>query len=357
MTLKKVLVAPLDWGLGHATRCIPIIIALQKQNCEVQIGGAGRSLQLLKDEFPSLKSHELPAYAPVYPKAGSMGWKLLGQVPKFLKAIREEHVCVAEIVKSEGIEFVISDNRYGAWSNRVPSVFVTHQLNILPPKGFGWLKPFIRKINYNLIKKFIACWIPDLPTRKLTGDLSLPFKKINSEYIGILSRFNSPIVREKKYDILVLLSGPEPQRSLFEELLLNHLVDASYKILIVRGLVGESTTHYSNTNIEIVNALSTDELQFAIESSNCILARSGYSTIMDLSVFQSKSVLIPTPGQTEQIYLGKKLHRKGISYSCSQIDFQLQKAILKSQKLKKAFPENDSTLLPETIKNLLTSSI
>lgn len=353
MISRKVLVAPLDWGLGHATRCIPIIREFQKQNCEVQIGGAGQSLELLKREFPELKFHEFPAYAPVYPKAGSMVLKLFWQLPKFLKAIKQEHVCVAAIVKNEGIDFVIADNRYGAYAKEVPCIFVTHQLNILPPKGLGWLGPLLRLYNYNLIKKFSLCWVPDLPTRAITGDLSLPLKKITSEYIGIVSRFSTPVFREKKYDILVLLSGPEPQRSLLEDVLFDQLMNSNLRVLIVRGLIGESTTPYFHANIEVVNALGGEALKYAIESANCILSRSGYSTIMDMMVLQAKCIVVPTPGQTEQLYLAKKLKRKGMAYSCKQHDFQLQEALVKAQKFKKPFPENEEALLSTAINKLL----
>ena len=355
MNNKRVLVAPLDWGLGHATRCIPVIRELLDQHCEVQIGGAGKSLQILKDEFPELTFYDLPAYAPLYPARGSMFWKLAGQLPKFMKAIRQEHIAVSEIVKNERIGLVISDNRYGAWSPAVPSIFLTHQLNIVPPKGGRWIRPLLRLINYQRIKNFSACWVPDLPDRKLTGDLSKPFKKIPTTYIGMLSRFKLPEFTEPTYDILVILSGPEPQRTLLEDRVLEQLKDYNRKILLVRGLVGENARTFSHAQVTIVNSLDTDELQQAIAMSRVVIARSGYSTIMDLSIFQSKSILIPTPGQTEQLYLANRLYRKGIIFSVTQQDFQIQPAFLKATKLKRPFPENDPTLLGKAIKNLLSN--
>ncbi len=353
MIPKKVLVAPLDWGLGHATRCIPIIRELQKQNCEVHIGGAGKSLQLLQLEFPELKSHDFPSYSPVYPKSGSMVWKLLLQVPKFLKAIRSEKIVVDKIIEHEGIDFVIADNRYGAWSDKVPSVFITHQLNILLPRGLGWMKPFLRNLNYTLIKKFLACWVPDLPSRELSGELSLPFKNLKTEYIGFLSRFTRPTVRAKKFDILALLSGPEPQRTLFEDILFDQLANFNLKVLVVRGIVGENNDRYSHANIEVVNAMVGEELQSAIESSGIVIARSGYSTIMDMTVFQSTCIFVPTPGQTEQVYLAKELVKKRIAYSCDQRVFNLNDALMKARTFIKPFPLNDTSLLSDAITNLL----
>lgn len=353
MTPKKVLVAPLDWGLGHATRCIPIIKELQKLNCEVHIGGAGKSLQLLQLEFPELKSHDFPSYSPVYPKSGSMVWKLLLQVPKFLKAIRSEKIVAGKIIEREGIDFVIADNRYGAWSDKIPCVFIAHQLNILLPGGLRWMKPFIRKFNYMLIKKFSACWVPDIPSRELSGELSLPFKNLKPEYIGFLSRFSKPTIREKKYEILVLLSGPEPQRTMFEDILFDQLANSNFKVLIVRGIVGENNDRYSHTNIEVVNAMGAGELQYAIEASGIVISRSGYSTIMDMTVFQSTCIFVPTPGQTEQVYLAKELVKKRIAYSCGQHKFNLIDALTKARIFNQPFPVSDAALLSHAIANVL----
>lgn len=163
--MKKALIAPLDWGLGHATRCIPIIRELQRQGCSVVLAGSGDSLVLLKKEFPQSPAYSLPAYAPRYPDRGSMVWTMCRQLPHFVKVISSEHRALKDVLLREKIDLIISDNRYGCWSHKIPSVFITHQSNVLMPQRFGWLQNVIRKLHGTLIDRFHACWIPDLPDR------------------------------------------------------------------------------------------------------------------------------------------------------------------------------------------------
>jgi UDP:flavonoid glycosyltransferase YjiC (YdhE family) len=171
--MKRILVAPLDWGLGHASRCIPIINALLQKGCEVVIAGNGRSLELLQLEFPELPTELLPGYDPQYPQSGSMALTMVKQIPKFFRAIRNEHERIESIVRARHIDVVIADNRYGCWSQHATSVFITHQSNILMPKRFGWLSSIVRKKNEKLIAKFSTCWVPDFPgEHSLAGALA-----------------------------------------------------------------------------------------------------------------------------------------------------------------------------------------
>jgi UDP:flavonoid glycosyltransferase YjiC (YdhE family) len=310
--MKNVLITPLDWGLGHATRCIPIINELLRRNCKVMIGGSGESLALLKEEFPSLKFIELPGYRPAYPLSGKMVWSMLTQLPKFLSTIKEEHQVIEDAVKGFHIDLVISDNRYGCWSSVVPSVFITHQLNILLPKRFKWLARYVEKFNHSLIKKFKVCWIPDFPDgRSLAGKLpSLGTNEhsLNVKYIGVLSRFTQASVSEIVYDVLCILSGPEPQRTEFERIAVLELARSGLRYYIVRGIVGGN--HDAPTTFNGVNFLKASELLNLIGQSECVLARSGYSTIMDMSKLGKKVIFVPTPGQTEQEYLAARLRAK-----------------------------------------------
>jgi UDP:flavonoid glycosyltransferase YjiC (YdhE family) len=193
--MKKVLVAPLDWGLGHATRCIPIIRELLKRHCIVSIAGSGESLQLLKKEFPALTFFEIEPYAPVYPKTRfGMAWKMASQLPKFLSAIKKEHKQIEELVSLHDFQLIIADNRYGCWSEKIPSIFITHQSNILMPKRFGWLAGLVKVLNSRFISRFQQCWIPDFPDgNNLTGQLNTlqNSKKGKYKFIGPLSRFEA----------------------------------------------------------------------------------------------------------------------------------------------------------------------
>jgi uncharacterized protein (TIGR00661 family) len=257
-----------------------------------------------------------------------MVWSMLKQLPKFLSTIKKEHAAIEQIVKSSRIDLIVSDNRYGCWSSAVPSVFITHQMNILLPPKFKWLEKIVRKLNVSQIKNFSTCWIPDYPDgRNLSGKLMSLGRNahlINVKYIGALSRFAKEKAKETKYDVVCILSGPEPQRTAFEKIATEQLVRSGLRYFIVRGVVSE---HYKpQASFEGVNFLKASDLQSIIEQSEYVLSRSGYSTIMDLAALGKKAIFVPTPGQTEQEYLAARLRNKGIAWSVSQQDFDMAKA-------------------------------
>lgn len=331
MTGKRVMVAPLDWGLGHATRCIPIIHELLALECEVLLAGSGQSLQLLKQEFPHVNSIELPGYAPVYPASGSMMFKLALQTGKFMRVVVKEQNLVTKIIADEKIDIIVSDNRYGCYSNKIPCVFITHQPKLRAAPGWGWLGFLANAMINRFINKYTFCWIPDYPGSVLTGALSNTSSQ-KFKFIGPLSRFkNGESSNEKKYDVLALISGPEPQRSIFESLLTNHLVESGLKALLVRGVVDNNEKKLSD-RVEMVDHLNSESLETAILESELIISRSGYSTIMDLVKLGKKAVFVPTPGQTEQEYLAKRFTELGIAYSINQNSFSLRDALAESKK-------------------------
>lgn len=355
--MKRVLITPLDWGLGHATRCIPVIRELQRQGCEVVIGGSGDALALLEREFPGSAFVPLPAYAPRYPARGSMVWTMARQLPRFTGVISSEHKATGNIVESGGIDLIISDNRYGCWSDKVPSVFITHQSNVLMPKRFGFLQGFVRKMNERLISRFDACWIPDVPaTDSLAGEL-ISFGKFNFstrvDFIGWLSRFDATYPsRNTEFDVLVILSGPEPQRTLFEATVTPQLKNSSLKFRVVRGL--PSAGNGSSQDERFVDFMTTSELQASIESSAVVIARSGYSTVMDMMALGKKAIFVPTPNQTEQEYLAARLMEKGIAYAMPQDKFDLDTALEENKKYS-GFPvaPGKNGLLREAVSRVL----
>ncbi|WP_412986826.1 glycosyltransferase [Pontimicrobium sp. IMCC45349] len=318
---KRILVAPLNWGLGHATRCIPIINALISQNYEPIIASDGIALKLLKKEFPNLEAITLPSYKVTYSKKGKhFKLKLLKDSPKMLKAIKAEKEQVKNLLKATQIDGIISDNRLGVYSKKVPSVFISHQLNVLSGST-TWLSS---KIHQNIIKKFDECWIPDLEDEpNLSGKLGhLEQQIIPMKYLGVVSRFNKLNIK-KVYDLTVLLSGPEPQRSMLEEYLLEELTNYNGKVLFVKGCVESKQNTIIKKNITIINFMQTKELEIAINQSDIILSRSGYTTVLDLAKLEKKAFFIPTPGQFEQEYLAKRLDEKGITPYCSQDKFTI----------------------------------
>jgi uncharacterized protein (TIGR00661 family) len=354
--MKNVLVAPLDWGLGHATRCIPVIRELLKRRCTVSIAGSGDSLELLRKEFPTLKYHELVPYNPVYPlKRGGMVWKMAGQLPKFFLTIKKEHEQIEEIIRDNAIELVISDNRYGCWSVQAPCVLLTHQSSILMPKRFGVLAPLVRILNKKYLGRFDQCWVPDFAGgNNLTGQLNnYARKRLNIfKFIGPLSRFEaSKRKRDKVYDVAVILSGPEPQRSMLEKIIRVQLEATDLRYCIVRGVINPSSRSIAPN---IFDYLTSSRLQEVIESSGVIIARSGYSTVMDMAALRKKVIFIPTPGQTEQEYLAKTLSEKRIAFYSPQHEFDLQLALNESRNFTGFRQFNfDANLLSDSIDALL----
>jgi UDP-N-acetylglucosamine transferase subunit ALG13 len=212
---------------------------------------------------------------------------------------------------------VISDNRYGLYTAKIPCVLITHQLQIQVPQSSIFQK-WVNRINHQYITKFTTCFVPDYEVDKISGQLSNKTELTNITYIGNLSRFTPTAQPQPVYDLLVLLSGPEPQRSLLENLLLDQIQHTNIKTYVVRGKPGSLDNPIVSTNITIVNHLGSTELQTVMTSSAMIVARSGYSTIMDLIKLNRRAILIPTPGQTEQEYLASYLAEKNWFMTCDQ---------------------------------------
>ncbi|MEC8831007.1 MAG: glycosyltransferase family protein [Bacteroidota bacterium] len=322
---KRILVAPLNWGLGHATRCIPIIHELMQHGHQPFIASDGVALALLKKEFPELPAFELPSYKISYAENGkNFKIKMIWDSPKVLKAMAKEKKAVKRLVKEHGLDGIISDNRLGAYYKKVPCVFITHQLNVLSGNT-TWMSS---KAHQKIIKKFDACWVPDVKDKpNLTGKLGhLKKSKLNIAYLGPLSRFekeNLPMTN----DLMVLLSGPEPQRTMLEEKLLEELQGFAGNILFVKGKIEDKQIRevIKTEQGEIIhyNFMKSEELEKALNQSGQVLCRSGYTTVMDLAKLEKKAFFIPTPGQYEQEYLAKRMQKQGLVPFCKQEAFSL----------------------------------
>ncbi len=322
--MKRVLVCALDWGLGHAARCIPVIKALQLHGAEVFLASSGSAGELLKQEFPRLSYHNLPGYQPRYHRRGSLAGALAFQVPHFLHTIRMEHEETEALVGSLRLDAIISDNRYGCYSDKVKSVILTHQSHVHLPGLWGFFDPFVNLRLHTYIKRYHQVWVPDQPGSGLSElfmDDRTPFA-----YVGWLSRF--PIRQEEALpsQLMVILSGPEPQRMILEQLLRPQLISFPGTVTLVTGQPSE-LTRVKIGNLEVFNHLPTDEMERRIRGAEWVIARSGYSTIMDLIALGKKAVFIPTPGQPEQIALADFLMRNRIAFCCDQRNFVLGKAL------------------------------
>ncbi len=319
---KTILIAPLNWGLGHAARCIPIINALLEQQYKPILATDGAALALLKKEFPTLEILELPSYQIEYSKKGeNLKWQLLKNSLKTVKAIQQEKKIIKNWIEKYNINGIISDNRFGVFSNRIPSVYITHQLNVLSGNT-TWLTS---KIHQNIIKKYTEGWIPDMEgTPNLTGELGhLEKTNLNLKYIGPLSRLQKKEI-DKKYDLMVLLSGPEPQRGILEEKLKIEILNFSGQTIFIKGVVEKNQIKEHVYNVTYYNFMSSSELEQAFNESEMVLCRSGYTTVMDLVKLRKKAFFIPTPGQYEQEYLAEKYKAEGLAPYAIQDDFTME---------------------------------
>lgn len=350
-----VLVCPLDWGIGHAARCVPIIKELIKQDYNIIIGADKRPLEFLKIEFQKLKFVSFSGCNISYPANKHMAWKMGFTFPRFLLGIRKEHRKLKQIVSEHKIDFIISDNRYGLWHNEIPSIFITHQIEIKTPKLLSFLKPLLNTLNRFFIHKHSQLWIPDFEDEpNLSGSLSHGFVlKIPTFFIGPLSRFtDKKKIKSNNYpEIVALISGPEPQRSIFEQIMIAELKKFSGNSAILRGKP-ESNKIETIDNLTLYPHLPTTELTPLLKKANLIICRPGYSTIMDLAALNKKAVLVPTPGQTEQVYLAQSLKRKAIFYSEIQTRFSLDTALSEYQSYSGIQLINSYDILKKQIKLL-----
>jgi hypothetical protein len=287
--------------------------------------------------FPEIERMTIPSPEIRYPVSGKMVWKMAAQAPRILSGIRQEHDLLKDIIKEYKIDAVISDNRFGLWSKEVYSVYITHQLRIKAPDGWKFAENIISGIHRKFINNYNECWIPDYSGDEcLSGELGHPASlPANCYYIGPLSRFNSKIDNaesiiddESAPGVLFLLSGPEPQRTIFENIILDELsINSGCRAIILRGLPGNGDNIPSLPHVTMHSHLPDDEMSSLIKSAKMIICRPGYSTLMDLAILGRSAILVPTPGQTEQEYLAK-YHSSSKSYvSFKQSEFKLEKAI------------------------------
>lgn len=318
---KRILIAPLDWGLGHATRCIPLIRHLISTGHHPIIAASGRPKMLLELEFPKVETVEFEGYNISYPEGSGMAWKMFRSSPHIIRRIREEHLELDKLIGKLKLDAVISDNRFGLYTNRIPCVYMTHQVMIKAP----FFEALLYNMHRHYMQRFTQVWVPDSELNGLSGDLGHKFPlPENGKFIGPLSRFRS-VELEKAIDILVIISGPEPQRTRFEKLVMNQLSRFEGTALAVLG-TPDVEINRQEGGTRIVSHLNAEQLEHALAAAKLVVSRSGYSTIMDLSALGKQAVFVPTPGQTEQEYLAKKYHHFGLHMMMKQSDFNLKLA-------------------------------
>jgi predicted glycosyltransferase len=304
---KTIFISPLDWGLGHATRCVPLIRRLMADNTVI-LGTTPGTRTVLEEEFPGLKQVGIEPYNIRYSKTLPLLLKLFSDAPRIASVIKKEQEQLKAIVKEHAVDLIISDNRLGLYHERVESIYITHQLKI---KAGIWSAAASR-IHRRYMQKFSKVWVPDFEKRELAlaGELSENPGLDHVEYIGPLSRLDKELKKGESTDYLVLLSGVEPQRSLLEEALCQAFRHTRKKVVFVRGTGAPRAVSFPE-ELTVVDLADAARLSQLVADAETIVCRSGYSSLMDLHHAQKKQlVLIPTPGQTEQEYLARHWHNR-----------------------------------------------
>lgn len=321
---QRIMVCPLNWGLGHATRCVPVIREIERQGKTAVIAAYGESRQWLQQEFPHHEIIDFPGVEVTYSKGESQVGAMLKALPSILRDIRSEHRLLPELIRTYHIDAIVSDNRFGLFTDAVPCIYMTHQLMIKMPKGMTWLEPLGHWLHHRFIRRYDACWVPDHadgPT--LSGALSHRFQPSEKTvFIGPLSRFHEMESTEVTgaendvagFEAAAILSGPEPQRTLLEEALTHYFQKSKTKALIVCGKPKDEPLWERTEYVTKVSHLESQQIKRLILTTPNLYCRSGYTTLMDLDVLLRTATLIPTPGQTEQEYLAEIAVHRGFSW-------------------------------------------
>lgn len=314
----NILICPLEWGLGHAGRMIPLAGELLERHNNVFIGTGKEHQSFFRNEISGLNYIDFPGFSPSYSKYLPQYIAILLKTPLLFYHIIAEHKRLKSIILKYKIDIVISDNRLGLWNRKIKSVYVTHQPVIPLPEKLKFLEWTGIRLHRFFIRKYSFCFIPDLPgdinlSGRLTHNICLPE---NVRFIGILSRFSvlpsSPRDPGKRFPHnTLILSGPEPQRGILREKLVRHLEHTEPPTVILEGNPGLSAESVRSGNIISYNHLPSNEMKSILTGSEYIISRSGYTTVMELISLNCSALLVPTPGQTEQEYLADYLSGKG----------------------------------------------
>jgi len=322
-----VIVAPLNWGLGHATRCIPIIQELLNKEIQVTLASDGEALKVLEESFPSLNSFTLPSYKVRYDGKGFISM-LFQNIPNFISAVRLERKAIKKIVKKTQPDLIISDCRFGLKHPEVTSYIISHQLNIQFDNFV--LKAVLNRVNEKLINGFDMCVVPDFEDHRLSGELSINKRIKRKAFIGPLSRLKKSPKTEQIY-LSIILSGPEPSRSEFEKEILKRTSFIKKPLVLVRGTTQTTLKKEKIQNVKIIDRAGSDEIAQLLLNSKYIISRAGYSSIMDYYKLKVNAFIVPTPYQTEQQYLAKHLNGKYNFTSLKQENLIDLKAYLSGQ--------------------------
>lgn len=318
---KRILFAIMGWGLGHATRCIPLIQSLMEDH-HVILASNGLSSILLRQEFPTSTCINYPDYAVKYPRYKIMLLPFITlQIPSIIIKLIKEYLQTQKVIRDENIDIIISDSRYGVFSKGIPTFFIMHQLRF---KLFGIFKSIEllgEWFNFFMFRQYSQIIIPDVQTTpNLTGDLTHSGKISRHPrlcYLGVFCSV-SKLNIEEDIDYLFSVSGPEIQRTLFEDIILEQINLIPGKKVVVLGRPDNEQFYDSFENTEIYNHVNREKQNELLNRAKFVVCRSGYTTIMELVALKKPALMIPTPGQTEQEYLASHYRKTGLFFTADQ---------------------------------------
>jgi len=330
----KVLFGVCSWGLGHAVRDLPLIKKILETGHQVSVVGKGRSLQLIRDEIGDRCQYiELSDYSPVYSEKDFSVPKFVGRFPLYLNEIASEHRKIRALLKENGYQRIISDSRFGVYHPDIPSFFIFHQLRFIAPGRIKIFELATEGFNYLFKKNFHKFVVPDWKDNGLSGELSHNlnyFKEDKVEYIGPICDLRKLPLPED-IDYFVSISGPEPQRTILEKKIMSQILNLKGKVVVTLGKPEDKRIFELSPNVTVFGYLNRKKQEETMNRSRLIITRPGYTTLMELAFLGKKALLIPTPGQTEQIYLAYYHTRKGNFYSVSQDKLWLSRDVKKAE--------------------------
>lgn len=324
----NILFSPLDWGLGHASRSVSILKYLEEEGHHLTIGVNEMSRRFLQDHIPSATFVNVPSYQIKY-GSGNSFFSYVALSARIWKARREEEKWVKEFVSQNQVDLIISDSRFGFRHSQIKSIIISHQLNLQFPKFWSLPGKLAQYINQRWLSTFDEIWVPDSENREISGELSLN-RSLKTQFIGIQSRFENREYQTPNNNpyVLCILSGPEPQRSILEEQIIKQSSQLNQRLIIVGGQPDKDQSFYELSNVKYFTHLPTVELAAYIQHADLVISRSGYSSLMDYAILGCKSVfLIPTPGQSEQIYLAKRMKEKEVCNYMDQYNFSIKASL------------------------------
>ena len=359
----KILVAPLDWGLGHATRCVPVIREFLCQGAQVDLAVSTSFSPLYREMFPELKQVTAPSYNIVYPKHGfNMGLWLLKNSTHLNKVISYEHHYAEEMVRLHGYDLLLSDNRFGFYSKKARSIYMTHQCRIAFPPLLSCLEGIGVRWHRGIMRHFDEVWIPDLEQAPgYAGSLShVKGIPVPAKFVGPLSRFSemapaAPVAEDDSqcFNVVAVVSGVEPARSQFENSLKKVLAQVPGRHAVILGKPAAEQKSWTEGNTCFYNHLGTEEFARTVGRARWVVSRGGYSTIMDMAYLGARCIFVPTPGQYEQVVLARSLSCAGYAVDIPAKDFELQ-SLMQAMETQVALPKPPrENLLPLAVQEVL----